>query len=258
MQTCEVKRLNSELFTPAFNDTFGFGVEVLRATEKPQTAVYLGMHQCYSDLPVSEPKKLTEEGAGSVIVDKLLGGDRGHFSPFEQATITFGLQYIPHSVLQQLLRSRIGVSPSVQSFRYTYEHILKAAKSDVSEAEKVVYLRPCGVYHDREKSYHYTSKERAEDLSLAHFCIKHVAKRLNEGMPPEQARGILPFDYRQHAVITFNARSLMGFFDRRTKKDAQGEIRELADLVYLKFHQWMPEVAYWYNKSRYGKAKLAP
>jgi thymidylate synthase (FAD) len=254
----EVKQLNSELFNPAFNEIYGMGVQVLNATEKPNTAVYLGMHQCYSDAPVNHPKKLTEEGLGSIIVDKLLGGDRGHFSPFEMATITFGLQYIPHSVLQQLLRSRIGVSPSVQSFRYTCDHILRAAKGDVKDVEKVVYLRPCGAYHDREKAYTYTDKERGEDLSLAHFCIKHVAKRLSEGMPPEQARGLLPFDYRQHAVVSFNARSLMGFFDRRTKKDAQEEIRVLADLMYQKFKIWMPEVADWYTKTRYQKAKLAP
>lgn len=256
IETADITPPRHELFEKIVDKDFGFGIRVLIATEKPQTAVYLAMHQCYSDHAV-KPCTLSENECGEIIVKRLLEGDRGHFSPFESSTITFGLEGINHGTLQQLLRSRIGVSPSVQSFRYTSEHITKAA-NNLLEIEKVIYLRPCGKYHDREVAYEYDEKTRSEDLSLANFCVKHVAKRLKEGMPAEQARGLLPFDYRQHAVITFNGRSLMAFFDRRSKKDAQIEIQILSKLMFEKFHQWQPETAEWYFKNRWSKARLAP
>lgn len=252
-----VEKKENILYEKIFNKNFGFGIKVLRATNKPQTAVYLAMHQCYSIDPVNEPIRINEEDAGGIIVKRLLEGDKGHFSPTEQACVTIGLEGINHGTLQQLLRSRIGVSPSLQSFRYTSLHILDAGVGK-RKIEDVIYLRPVGKYHDREQAYEYTAESRMEDLSCADYMVKHVCKRLNEGMPPEQARGILPFDYRQHAVITFNARSLMAVLDRRSKKDAQVEIQILADMLMEVFTLWMPEVADWYRKHRYGKARLAP
>lgn len=259
MQRNVVKQLYHEsLFERISNDKFGFALNVLAATPFPQHLVYMGMHQCYSSDAVVWLDKLSEDKYGEIAVKRLLEGDRGHYSPYEAATITFVLEGFNHGTLQQLLRSRIGVSPSVQSFRYTSEHILKAAKGTLEDVERVAYLRPCGEYHDRNHSYTYDEKTRAEDLSLMSFLIKHVAKRINDGMPSEQARGMLGFDYRQHAVITFNTRSLMGVLDRRSKKDAQAEIRVLSELLLEKFHQWQSVTADWYVKHRWCKARLAP
>lgn len=237
------------------NTNFGMSVEVVDKTLLPQTLVYLKMHQCYYHQPVTKTDK-TEKECGDIIVKRLLAGNRGHFSPFEGATVTVSLQYIPHSVLQQLLRSRIGVSPSVQSFRYTSKQFAGYEAKKIS-LEQLVYIRPAGIYHDRETKYEYTPQKRAEDVSLAEYTVKHVAKSIREGMPPEQARSSL-VDYRQHSLVTFNARSLMGFLDRRLKKDSQIEIRVLAELMHQMLHDWMPETAVWYSDNRAGKAMLAP
>lgn len=253
-----MQKTDNPLYEKIGNVPYGFYVSVVRATEKPQTAVYMGLHQCYSSEAVTEPKNLSEEEAGEIAVKRLLEGGKGHFSPFESPSITFVLEGLNHGTLQQLLRSRIAVSPSVQSFRYTSQHIIEASE-DKKDVESVIYLRPVGVYHDREAGeYDYTAALRAEDLSVARFMIKHVGRRLKQGMPPEQARGQLPFDYRQHAIITFNARSLMAFFDRRSKKDAQAEIRILSDLMLEKFSLWMPKVAGYYLRHRWERAFLAP
>lgn len=249
---------HDSLFETVTNKSFGFSVSVVSATPTPQIATYMGLHQCYSETPVKRPTKLSDIEAGEIAVKRLLEGDRGHYSPTEAASISLVLGGINHGTIQQLTRSRIGVSFSVQSFRYTSEHILKSANGTLDDVENVVYLRPCGKYHDREKAYEYDSKTRAEDLSLASFCVKSAAKRLREGMPSEQARGMLPFDYRQNCMVTFNTRSLMGFFDRRSKQDAQAEIRALSELMLEKFHQWQPTICDWYVKHRWGKARLAP
>mgnify|MGYP000119496877 CR=1 FL=1 len=237
------------------NKKFGMVVDVIDKTQLPQTIVYLKMHQCYSDEPIINTP-LDEAKCGDIIVKRLLIGNRGHYSPLEGAKVTLSLQYIPHSVLQQLLRSRIGVSPSVQSFRYTSKQFQKY-KSGVLPLEHLIYVRPPGIYHDRDSEYEYTDDKRVEDLSLAKFTLNHVIKSLKQGMPPEQARSQL-LDYRQHCAITLNARSLMSLLDRRSKKDAQIEIQILASLIMEFFKLWMPEVALWYEKNRYGKAMLSP
>jgi thymidylate synthase ThyX len=79
-----------------------------------------------------------------------------------------------------------------------------------------------------------------------------------QGCPEEQARGVLPFDYRQHFVVSFNLRSLLHFFDTRAKLDAQLEIRQLCELMWPHVKAWVPEIAAWYEAKRWGRGRLAP
>ena len=78
------------------------------------------------------------------------------------------------------------------------------------------------------------------------------------GFAEEHARGILPFDYRQHFVVSFSLRAFLHFMDLRAKLDAQEEIRVLCDLMWPHMQAWAPEIAAWYEKSRLHKARLAP
>jgi thymidylate synthase (FAD) len=237
---------------------FKFKTALLSATPEPGKAVYIALHQCYSDTPVYAAGELTNEQCEFIAVRRLLEGNKGHWSPLEQATMQIGLYGFPHSTIQQLLRSRIGLSPAVESFRYTSKHILEAADGLIP-IEDVVYLRPIGKYHDREAGgYDYTAERRRRDLNMSEINIQHVASLLRDGMPPEQSRGQLNSDYRQHCIITVNARSMMGILDRRYKKDAQMEIRILADSMFKIFKIYMPIVSMWYEKVRLGKAILAP
>lgn len=81
---------------------------------------------------------------------------------------------------------------------------------------------------------------------------------LQAGFAEEHARGILPFDYRQHFVVSFTLRAFLHFMDLRAKLDAQQEIRELCDLMWPHLKAWTPEFAGWYEKTRLHKARLAP
>ncbi|MFZ9288202.1 MAG: FAD-dependent thymidylate synthase, partial [Vulcanococcus sp.] len=81
---------------------------------------------------------------------------------------------------------------------------------------------------------------------------------LTAGFAEEHARGILPFDYRQHFVVSFSLRAFLHFMDLRAKLDAQEEIRVLCDLMWPHLQAWAPEIAAWYEKSRLHKARLAP
>jgi thymidylate synthase (FAD) len=160
--------------------------------------------------------------------------------------------------MQQARTHRVGVSFDVQSMRYTGDRIRKAANGEL-ELEEVVYLRPVGEYSDRQgKKYTYSPEQRAIDLNLCRQAAERYRDLLDAGYAEEHARGILPFDYRQHFVVSFTLRAFLHFLDLRAKLDAQQEIRELCDLMWPHLQTWTPEFADWYEKSRLHRARLAP
>jgi flavin-dependent thymidylate synthase len=146
----------------------------------------------------------------------------------------------------------------VQSFRYTGNRIIEVVKGK-KDIEEVFYLRPVGNYTNRQgKHYYYSEKQRQEDLEWCLQACKLYQKRIEEGLSEEHARGIIPFDARQHFVMSCNARSLMHILDLRWKKDAQLEAQKLCELLYIHFEKWSPSLAEWYKESRAQKARLSP
>jgi thymidylate synthase (FAD) len=236
-----------------------FRVEVIQATQLPQQVIYAAMHQDYSEEFVWDMSQFpNEEKCGEIIVKQLLAGERGHYGPLEHPQITFACGYFPHSVMQQARTHRVGTSFDVQSFRYTGNQVAEVAvgKRDV---EDVFYLRPVGKYSDRQgKKYFYSPEQRQKDLDWCLEAAKHYKDDFEGGMAEEHARGKLPFDYRQHFIVSFNVRSLMHFLDLRGKRDAQLEIQKLCELMVPHFDTWVPAVSAWYKSTRLGKARLAP
>jgi thymidylate synthase (FAD) len=237
-----------------------FRVDTLACTPNPQLCCWLAMHQDYSEdyvalNPASWPG---EREAGQLVVKHLLAGERGHYGPLEHAQIVFNTGWFPHSVMQQARTHRVGISFDVQSFRYTGQRVVDVAEGRRS-LEEVFYLRPIGAYPDRSgKKWDYSRLERDADLMRCEIAAMRFADRVAAGCPFEQARGLLPFDTRQHFVVSFSLRALLHFLDLRAKKDAQLEIRQLCDLIGPRFMDWAPEIAEWYGTTRLGKARLAP
>jgi thymidylate synthase (FAD) len=257
-----------------------FRVEVVAQTQNPARAIWVGMHQCFAEgFALDDDGPQTEADCEKAIIKHLL--PCAHWSPLEHATITFDIGGFSHRVMQQFTRSRIGVSPSVQSFRYSGKRINHLGERVIAitgdddmnfwrvapkhldelrdEIEALFYIRPPGHYRDRfGASIHYGDLERIDDLLDCLYAAYRYTVKTSQGMPAEMAAGGLPMDARQAWVATFNARSLCSFFDRRTPADAQLEIRELCDLMWPHFSAWLPGVAQWYRDHRWGKNKLAP
>ncbi|MCT7986074.1 FAD-dependent thymidylate synthase [Laspinema sp. A4] len=144
------------------------------------------------------------------------------------------------------------------SNRYTGNRIVDAAKG-IRDIEDVFYLRPVGYYTDRQgKRYEYTQQQRDRDLAWCLDAAKRYQVLIEEGTSEEHARGIIPFDVRQHWVVSFNARSLMHLLDLRAKPDAQLECQKLCDLIWPHFQEWVPAIAEWYEKHRLKKGRLSP
>ena len=237
-----------------------FRVDLIAATPNPQQCVYAAMHQDYSEGFVAGDRANwpDEQRAGEICVKRLLSGERGHYGPMEHAQIVLNVGWFPHSVMQQARTHRVGVSFDVQSMRYTGERICRAADGAL-DLEEVFYLRPVGEYSDRQgKKYAYTEALRQQDLDLCRSAAERYRDLLKAGFSEEHARGILPFDYRQHFVVSFSLRAFLHFMDLRAKLDAQLEIRQLCDLMWPHMVEWAPEFAAWYEKSRLHRARLAP
>jgi thymidylate synthase (FAD) len=218
------------------------------------------MHQDYSEgfVAAERDRWPDEHRAGDLLVKHLLAGERGHYGPLEHAQIVFNCGWFPHSVMQQARTHRVGVSFDVQSGRYTGERVCRVAAGSLS-VEEVFYMRPEGEYRDREgKAYVYTRMDRDADLVRCENAAYRFASRVSQGCPYEQARGCLPFDIRQHFVVSFSLRALLHFLDLRAKKDAQLEIQQLCNLLMPKLLLWAPEIGSWYAANRLGKARLAP
>ena len=236
-----------------------FKIETLSAIANPNQIAWAAMHQDYSSEPVYDCNMPEESKAGELIVKHLLAGNRGHYGSLEHPSIIFNCCYFPHSMVQQLRTHRVAVSFDVQSFRYTSDRILKVASEELA-VEDVFYLRPVGNYRDRQgKNYFYTEEIRQRDLD---FCFSAAVRYMGNvniiGTSEEHARGLIPFDVRQHFVMSCNARSLMHLLDLRWKADAQLEIQQFSELLFEKFKIWMPEVAEWYFVNRAKKARLSP
>jgi thymidylate synthase (FAD) len=235
-----------------------FKVELIAQTPNPQQVIWAAMHQDYSEGFVAHEERPSETKAGEICVKRLLAGERGHYGPLEHVHIVLNIGWFPHSVMQQARTHRVGVSFDVQSMRYSGQRICDASEGRL-ELEDVFYLRPVGDYADRQgKKYTYTADQRAIDLNTCHLAAERYRDLMAAGFAEEHARGILPFDYRQHFVASFSLRAFLHFLDLRAKLDAQEEIRALCDLMWPHLQAWVPQIAAWYEKARLHKARLAP
>ena len=227
-----------------------------------------------------------EKEAGDEVVKQLLNGNRGHYGPLEHPQIVINCGWLPHSTMQQIRTHRVGVSFDVQSFRYTGSRIRNLGKTfkdhiscwandvedvlydgnegvwnlDLAERiESVFYLRPVGDYNDRKgKKYTYSEDIRRQDLIWCAEAAIRYCTRIEQGLSEEHARSIIPFDVRQHWVMSANVRSMMHLLDLRWKADAQLEAQQFCEKIWPHFKSWVPEVGAWYEKNRAQKARLAP
>lgn len=237
-----------------------FRIEVIACTPNPQQVVWAAMHQDYCEDFVWDrlDRFPDEEKAGELIVKHLLAGNRGHYGCTEHPQITFNVGFFPHSMMQQIRTHRVGVSFDVQSFRYTGQRVIDVIEGK-REIEDVFYLRPVGHYTNRQgKNYFYSEEQRNADLKWCLDACKLYQKRIEEGLSEEHARSLIPFDARQHFVMSCNLRSLMHLLDLRWKKDAQLEAQKFCELLFEHFQKWSPAVAQWYLENRAKKAKLSP
>lgn len=189
-------------------------VELIQYTPDPEKVVAAAARLCYSSDPVPElMEKLTDEKIAG-FVRKL--SSMGHLSPFEHVSFQFSIDGVSRALSHQLVRHRIA-SYSQRSQRYVKEAGFE-------------FVTPPSIRRNPE--------------ALARFekvmqTLQEEYQELLKVAPAEDARYVLPNACTTSLMATFNARSLLNFFEHRTCMRAQWEIRQMAE----KMLQLVKEVA---------------
>lgn len=217
-------------------------VRLLTYTPNPEKTIACAAKICYAQSDIDGISQgLTDESAASFLSMLV---EIGHESPIEHASFTFGIEGVSRALLAQITRHRLA-SFSVQSQRYVnkseFEFVLPPEIEKIPEA-KEEFLKAM-----QEDLEHYEKlTEILKQNHIKDFMEKgddeKTANRKAEKKAIEDARFVLPNACETRMVCTMNARSLMHFFELRTCRRAQWEIRELAVLMLKEVRKVAPKL----------------
>jgi thymidylate synthase (FAD) len=245
-------------------------VTLLEATDDPEEVICRGARNDYMSGWVGEQsfEEVLDDIEGETIEEKketLIGHllQHGHFGPFEHAQATFAVKGISRSCMAQITRHR-HVSFDVQSMRYVaFDDVDPAA---VREGEMVVIppsaTDPEWVGRNQQAGAvdEETAAEREEIFKeTVEDAVEAYQELLELGMPPEDARFVLPIGTKVNMVMSMNARMLMHVADMRAAADSQWEIRDMTERVLDLASEWCPITFDYYEEHmKNRKNRLAP
>jgi thymidylate synthase (FAD) len=183
-------------------------VVLLQCTPEPERLVALAARLCYSPASIADLQEDVSRKDVRKLIRRVLS--MGHASVLEHVGFTFGVEGISRAASHQLVRHRLA-SYSQQSQRYV--------------AATFGYVVPKTIGNGAGRT----------GPPLADRFEKHMkessriyAELLAAGVPPEDARFVLPNATETKILVTMNARELHHFFALRLCRRAQWEIREMA------------------------------
>jgi thymidylate synthase (FAD) len=184
-------------------------VTLLQHTPDPELTVALAARLCYSSASISDLHEKLSQGDVTEFLEKIMS--LGHQSVLEHVSFTFGIDGISRACSHQLVRHRIA-SYSQQSQRYV-----------IFREDDFPRVIPDSIF---------CSERRMELFDRAMKATAEVYRELvYDGVPPEDARFVLPNAVETKIIVTMNARELRHFFSLRCCERAQWEIREMATEV---------------------------
>ena len=238
-------------------------VTLLNYTPSPEQTVAMAAKLCYSKSDIETVRDgLTEEKTASFL-DML--SSLGHQSPIEHASFTFGIEGISRACSHQLVRHRIA-SYSQQSQRYvdgsSFEYVTppsiaenpelleKYNKALELEAKAYVEVRDALIvqsikkYIENNKSVNIGDLSGMSDSDIILEFKNTDKKKFSafEKLANEDARFILPNACTTKIICTFNARSLLNFFEHRCCNRAQWEIRDVAQQMLILVKEVAPHI----------------
>ncbi len=180
-------------------------VKLIHHTPNPEYAVALAARLCYSPVSIDTLQEKLSGNDVKTFLEKIMS--LGHQSVLEHASFTFGIEGVSRVTTHQLVRHRIA-SFSQQSQRYvSHKDLFDAVVPPSIEAVPIMKER----FVDQLQSIH-----------------RFYAEMVEAGIPPEDARYILPNATESKIMVTMNARELFHFFRLRCCDRAQWEIRNMA------------------------------
>jgi thymidylate synthase (FAD) len=181
-------------------------VALLRHTPEPELTVALAARLCYSSVGIADLQERLSVADVEAFLDKIMS--LGHQSVLEHASFTFGIEGISRACSHQLVRHRLA-SYSQQSQRYV-----------TFKGGELPLVVPATVAESDRRRQIFDEAMTA--------CIEAYQALLEDGVPAEDARFVLPNAAETRIVMTMNARELLHFFTLRCCERAQWEIRAMA------------------------------
>lgn len=179
----------------------------------------------------STSRDLTDDKVERIPALLQMLADNGHHTPFEKSTLHF-LVTVDQATHIHLLKHRIGVSINGESARYKE---LKEDKTYLPDDWEALPLSEESLPHrlDREiwGSDWMTVLRKHSEISnmLYHQCLKDLTPILGRKRAKESARFFKTMNSQITMDVMFNFRSFSHFQSLRNKKDAQKEVREVAE-----------------------------
>ena len=202
-------------------------IKLLSATPQPERLVYLCARQSrYPEGIAKIPKSEISAPQIKRLILQLLAW--GHFGPFEHPHFTFSIWEVSRAFTHQLVRHRMATYDQ-QSLRYLDKTKTGPYKIVIPET-----IRP---------------ELKGEFLDFGAKAFSFYGKLIKKGIPPEDARFVLPIGTETAITMTMNARSIMHFLLMRLDKSAQWEIRECAEEILKIMKKQMPITFGWFEKN---------
>ena len=184
-------------------------------TNDPEKNVAIAARLCYSKKGAQELMEDMDREQIEKLVRKVV--NLGHTSTLEHTYFYFHIQ-CSRVTSHQLVRQRIGVSYSQRSQRYVTE-------------DDFGYIVPPSIKKNEEALQIFEDKmDELQDQYL---------KMIDLGIPKEDARFLLP-TIKTNVMVSYNARSLLHFFELRCCNRAQWEIRTLANQMLKQVREKAP------------------
>lgn len=228
----------SEKFRKSFGEPpYSNDLDDYNATDG-QAVALSAIRTCYSANKPSEivakegeryfGRKATD-GEGGTEADRLIRMimRSKHLSTIEHLTFTFAIEGVSRALLAQLTRHRVGFSFSVQSQRY-----VKLGSGDKSGGfDYVVPEKVSDKFIEANGGQDKLYADEIFDAAMESAQVAYDSLR-EAGVPPEDARAVLPNAAACNLVMTANLRALLDFYGKRRKgRGGQHEITELAEAL---------------------------
>lgn len=191
-----------------------FKVTLEAMTPDPERLIERAARTCYLSWHRDNPPASTAD-----IIRRCI--QHRHYSVLEHATASFRISGCSRVMTHELVRHRLA-SYSQESQRY----VCYADKPDRKKTVDFTYVTPPSVQmlgRTGDSLYAYVE---FENLCLAAYQV--YERLLVAGIPPEDARYVLPNATVSRIVDTMNFRELRHFFQVRTNPRAHWEIRNVA------------------------------
>ena len=208
-------------------------VQLIAHTPDPENTCALAARTCYSALDYAGLEALVHEKDQTAFLKRILAS--GHTSVLEHEQVTLEI-VTGRDVLAEITRHRL-CSFSVQSQRYV--------KYD--DEDGLPFIRP-----------DFYVPEGGDLLDAKTYCASRAWDAANKiieqkyqyllnecGMPPEDARKILPNSMATQLVVTMNLRELLHVIELRTSPRAYPEMRTMMGKVLDALKQVMPPIWEW-------------